>query len=118
MRRHALPSLLAAALVAVLALPAWAGLEKNPNAIVGTDLSCDSGLTADTFLAVGRTGHLPDGAVGIAKSLHVLAGPGGPVVATVFDVPGTGLDKLTTRCEWFDAEGNVWLAGDILPSRQ
>jgi hypothetical protein len=117
MRRHRLSILLATALIAVLALPASAGIENNTNAIEGTNLTCDNGLTAETFLAVGRTGHLPDGAIGVATSLHVLVGPGGAVVATLFDVPGKGLDEITTWCEWFDTVGGVWLGGDIIPAR-
>lgn len=114
MRRHALSVLLAAALVALLALPAWAGLEKNPNVFVGTDLSCANGLTAESFFGVGRTGHVPDQGIGVATAIHVLAGPGGPVVATIFDVPGKGLDEVTTECEWFDPDLGAWIRGEII----
>jgi hypothetical protein len=35
-------------------------------------------------------------------------------VQTHLDVPGSGLDRNTTWCEWFDPELGIWLGGEIL----
>jgi hypothetical protein len=116
-RRTAFSLLLASLLVGVISVPAGAGVGDNPNVIEASDASCDNGLTSEVLLIVRRTGHSPDdGLIGVATSVHIL-NAAGEIVLTVFDVPGTGLDQVTTWCEWFvDGTrfgGDILLRGDL-----
>jgi hypothetical protein len=102
-------------LAVMAALPASAGIGNNPNADHITNLACEDGTTAPLIIAVGRAGHDPAGpAAGVALSLWVLSGENGTPVFEVYDVPGKGLDNLTTWCWWFNPAEDVWVGGDIL----
>lgn len=99
----------------VAALPASAGIGNNPNADHITNLACEDGTTAPLIIAVGRAGHFPAGQLaGVATSIWVLSGPNGTPQFQIFDVPGMGLENLTTWCWWFEPAEGVWVGGDIL----
>lgn len=102
---------LAAAGALLFAGVASAGVESNPNAFPAQDLVCDNGLTSDSLLIVGRTGHVPPGSAGVATKVEVFVS--GPGWVTLFDVPGSGFDKLTTDCTWFGPDGSEF-RGEIL----
>ncbi len=74
-------------------------------------LACDNGLTNDSLLIVGRTGHVPPGNAGVATKVEAFVP--GPGWVTLFDVPGSGFDKLTTDCTWFGPDGSEF-RGEIL----
>jgi hypothetical protein len=114
MRRITVVLLVATMVAALTALPAAAGVDHNPNLGEAADLTCENGLESDVLLTIGRVGRTPSGVSGVATAVHVLAGPGGPIVQTHLDVPGSGLDRNTTWCEWFDPELGIWLGGEIL----
>lgn len=113
-RRAAVFSLLLA-LALVVAGPASAGPSSNPNAEFIADLACEDGTQAELVIAVGRAGHDPSGPLaGVATSIWVLDGPNGNRLLSFFDVPGAGLDGLTTFCWWFDGTEGAWIGADVL----
>lgn len=113
MRKPSVLLLAVSLLVGVMAIPASAGVEKNPNTSEGTSSTCSNGLTSDIIIQIGQTGHDPDeGFTGVATSAYILSGPGGAVLATLFARPGKGLHENTTWCEWM--QDGLWLGADIL----
>jgi hypothetical protein len=112
MRRPVLLVYLVVTMLLLTTSAALAGPDQNPTAIPNSDLSCENGITADTFLAVGRTGHISTAAEGVATSITILSGPAAGT--TIFDVGGGGLDGLTVWCEWTDVDSGLLLGGQIL----
>jgi hypothetical protein len=114
MRRAIVISVLLAVSLLV-AGPASAGPGSNPNAELIADLACEDGTQAELVIAVGRAGHNPEGPLaGVATSIWALDGPNGNRLFSFFDVPGAGLDGLTTFCWWFDETEGVWIGADVL----
>jgi len=112
---RAVVSSLLLALFLVVASPASAGPGSNPNAEFIADLVCEDGTQAELVIAVGRAGHDPAGPLaGVATSIWALDGPDGNRLFSFFDVPGAGLEGLTTFCWWFDETEGVWIGADIL----
>lgn len=107
------------ALVGVAAVPAWAGVDQNPNAQELTDVICpDAGLSFRTIWVASASsvaGHdLEGNLVGVAKSIYVTDGAGNPL-AEIFDRPGGGLDSVTVWCFWPDAGSPTgFIGGDVL----
>jgi hypothetical protein len=113
--RRAVVFSLLLAMSLVVAGPASAGPGSNPNAEFIADLACDDGTEAELVIAVGRAGHNPAGPLaGVATSIWVLDGPNGTRLLSFFDVPGAGLEGLTTFCWWFDGTEGVWIGADVL----
>ena len=114
MRRAVVFSVLLA-LSLMVAGPASAKPGSNPNAEIITDLACENGTQVGLVIAFGQAGHYPTGPLaGVATSIWALDGPNGNRLFPIFDVPGAGLDRLTTFCWWFDEAEGVWVGADIL----
>lgn len=113
--RRAVVFALLLALCLLAAGPASAGPSNNPNAEFIANLACEDGTQAELVIAVGRAGHNPAGPLaGVATSIWALDGPNGNRLFSFFDVPGGGLDRLTTVCWWFDETEGVWIGADVL----
>jgi hypothetical protein len=107
--------LLIAVFVVGMGVPAVAKPDRNPNAGTITDITCDNGAEIDLTIVTSRAGHQPSGKLaGVATSVWLLAGPDGPPLFPFFEVPGAGLDHVTTWCTWFDAAEEAWIGGDII----
>jgi hypothetical protein len=111
------------AVVAVVALPAAADIDKNANAIQFGPSVCEDGR--EVLVAYTPTEQAPVGKVvgtnsgGVAKSLMVLmlTGPNPLedylVLETIFDRPGKGLDKNTVWCVWPSEIAGIWVGSHI-----
>ena len=116
-------SLLAAAgcigLIALVAAPAIAAVDDNPNAVRIANVSCpDAGMTFEAvWLPSGNSvvGHSPDDhLVGVAKSFYATDATGNPLVE-LFHHPGAGLDSITSWCYWADSESPTgYIGADIV----
>lgn len=117
--KRAFAMALCAALIGVLAVPASAALDSNPNAVELSDVSCvEAGLFFDTIWVATEgsvAGHDLEGkVVGVAKSIYITDSDGTPL-AEIFDRPGKGLDKITVWCFWPDAGSPTgFIGGDVL----
>lgn len=106
---------LVATMVVALAVPAIATPDRSANAVTITDVSCENGAELELAIATARAGHKPSGQLaGVATSVWLLAGPDGPPLFAFFEVPGMGLDHVTTWCTWFDDAEGVWLGGNVI----
>jgi hypothetical protein len=106
---------LVAALVVALAVPAIATPDRSPNAVTIADVACDNGAELELAITTARAGHKPSGQLaGVATSVWLLAGPNGPPLFAFFEVPGVGLDHVTTWCTWFDTTEGAWLGGNVI----
>lgn len=122
--KHRLFLAISALIVVALALPAAAGIDQSPNAIPFGPSICEDGREG-VDLAYTPTDPAPVGMVsgtnemGTSKSLTVIALTGADplgdhvVLEVLYDRPGKGLDRNTTRCV-FPLEGTpFWLAAEI-----
>jgi hypothetical protein len=110
---------LCAALVGLVAVPAFASVDSNPNAQELVDVSCpEAGLFFEAIWVASENsvaGHdLEGNTVGVAKSVYVTDDAGNPLVE-LFHRPGKGLDNITVWCFWPDAGSPTgFIGGDIL----
>jgi hypothetical protein len=110
---------LCAALVGLVAVPAFASVDSNPNAQELVDVSCpEAGLFFEAIWVASENsvaGHdLEGNTVGVAKSIYVTDDAGNPLVE-LFHRPGKGLDNITVWCFWPDAGSPTgFIGGDIL----
>lgn len=112
MKRATVVLAITSLLTVALALPAVADVERNPGIRVLTSVECANGFSTPTVLAVPGAGFVEGDFVGLSTSLVILTGP---LAGTVLrDVPGEGLDDLTTWCEWFDTIEGEWFGGYVL----
>jgi hypothetical protein len=98
---------LCAALVGLVAVPAFASVDSNPNAQELVDVSCpEAGPFFEAIWVASENsvaGHdLEGNTVGVAKSIYVTDDAGNPLVE-LFHRPGKGLDNITVWCFWPDA---------------
>jgi hypothetical protein len=119
MKRLFMRVALCAALVPLMAVPALAAVDSNPNAQELVGVTCPE---ADLFFEAiwvaspsSVAGHDVDGnRVGVAKSLYLTDSEGSPV-APLFDRAGQGLDNITVWCFWPDAGSPTgFIGGDVL----
>ncbi len=107
------------ALSGVVAIPAFASVDQNPNAVELTSVTCpDAELFFGTIWIGSESspaGHdLEGNIVGVAKSLYITDPDGNPIAAG-FDRPGKGLDAVTVWCFWPDGGSPTgFVGGDIL----
>lgn len=123
MKRSFVTVALCAALVGVLAVPAWGAVDRNPDATELIGVSCpEAGLFFESIWVSSQSsvaGHDLDAkTVGVAKSLYVTDVEGNPLVE-LFHRPGKGLDNVTVWCFWPD-EGSPtgFVGGDVLFNAQ
>ncbi|OGO37021.1 MAG: hypothetical protein A2W35_18145 [Chloroflexi bacterium RBG_16_57_11] len=90
---------------------AFAAPGKNPNGYWIYDVNCEHG-TFDVWVANDHTEASFDsmGGVGVMKALYMDFGSG---YELIWQVPGNGVFKHTTWCEWV-IEGLPPMAGKVL----
>lgn len=118
-RRSFVTVALCVVLVGLVAVPAVAAVDKNPNAQELVEVNCpEAGLLFEAIWVASSSsvaGHdLEGNIVGVAKSLYITDAAGSPLIE-LFHRPGRGLDNITVWCFWPDPGSPTgFVGGNVL----